>query len=94
MRNSLTKPLSGGRPQMATAPTRKQSAVRGIRLRQAAQVVDLAGVGRVDDGAGAQEEQGLEEGVVPDVQQAAAQAEDDPVRPAQASGRSGPGRGP
>ena len=32
MRNSLTKPFNGGRPQMATAPTRKQSAVHGIVL--------------------------------------------------------------
>ena len=39
-------------------------------LRQAAQVVDLAGVGRVDDRAGTQEQQGLEQRVVPDVQQA------------------------
>ncbi len=52
-------------------------------------MVDVAGVGRVDDGAGAEKEQGLEEGVVPDVQQGAAQAEDDPVRPAQRSPEQG-----
>jgi hypothetical protein len=31
MKNSLTKLFSGGRPQMATAPTRKPRAVQGIR---------------------------------------------------------------
>ncbi len=53
------------------------------RLRQPAQVVDLAGVGRMDDRAGTQEQQGLEQRVVPDVQQGAAQAEDDPIRAVQ-----------
>ena len=46
-------------------------------------MVDVAGVDRVDDGAGAEEQEGLEQGVVPDVQQAAAQAQDDPIRAAQ-----------
>ena len=46
MSNSLTNPFSGGRPQMATAPTRKQNAVHGIDLRQPAQLVDFARVGR------------------------------------------------
>ena len=40
MRNSLTKPFSGGRPQMATAPTRKARAV--ITVANEATVVSIA----------------------------------------------------
>src|SRR5207244_6109694 len=49
------------------------------RLRETSQVVDVAAVGRVDDGAGTQEEQRLEEGMVPDVQQAPSEAENHPI---------------
>ena len=89
MRNSLTKPFK--RRQAADGDRPDQEAERGPRhrLRQAAQVVDLAGVDGVDDRAGAEEQQGLEQRVVPDVQQAAAQAEDDPVRAAQRTADQG-----
>ena len=46
------------------------------RLRQTPQMIDFAGVDGVDDGAGAQEQQGLEQGVVPDMQQTTTQTED------------------
>ena len=48
-------------------------------------MVDLSSVSCVDHRASAEEEQGLEDRVVPDVKEAAAQAEDDPVRSAQRS---------
>jgi hypothetical protein len=47
------------------------------------QMIDLAGVGGVDYGTGAQEQQSLEQGVVPDVKEGSAEPEYDPLRPAE-----------
>ena len=49
-------------------------------FRQPAHVFDVARVRGVDDGPGIEEEQRLEEAVVPDMQQRAAQPQDDPGR--------------
>ena len=51
-----------------------------MRSGESAEAIDLARADAVDHGSGGQEEQRLEERVVPDVQQAAAQAEGDPGR--------------
>ena len=53
-------------------------------------MIDLTGVGGVDDGAGAEKEQGLEDRVVPDMEQAAAQAEDNPILPSQGTAPGDP----
>ena len=53
--NSLTKPFSGGRPQMAT-PRRGSQRGSRHRLGQTAEVVDLAGAGGVNDRTGAEEQ--------------------------------------
>ena len=52
---------------------------RGHAAGETAHLLEVAGAGRVDHRAGAEEEQRLEERVVPDVEQAAGQAEQDPV---------------
>ena len=52
---------------MATEPTRKQAEVHGISLRQPAQVVDVASVDAWMTEPALQEQQGLEQRVVPDM---------------------------
>ena len=74
-RNSLTKPLSGGRPQMAAAPTRNTAPVAGIRFISSSEPVDFPGARRRGDGAGAEEQQPLEQRMVDHVQERAAVAE-------------------
>ena len=86
MRNSLTNPLSGGRPQMATAPTRKQSGGRRASRRASPPRWSISRVcGGMDHRAGAQKQQRLEEGVIPDVQEGPAI----PARPSPAGRATG-----
>ena len=74
---------------MATDPTRKQREVHGIAFARPPRWSISRVCDGVDDRAGTEEEQGLEQGVVPDMQQAAAQAEDDPIRAAQRTADQG-----
>ncbi len=74
MRNSLTKPLRGGNPEIAAAPTRNVAPVHGMRLQQPAEVVEVAGPGRVRDRAGPEEEEALEQRVVEHVEEGAGEA--------------------
>ena len=80
---------------MATAPSEEREAPSGAsRLREAPELIDLARAGRVDDRARAEEEQRLEEGVVPDVEQRAGEAERDELGATRRRARAPPGRGP
>ena len=89
MRNSLTKPLSGGRPQMATAPTRKQSAVHGIALaRPPRWSISRVCVAWITEPA-LRKSRALNSAWFQTCSSAAAQAEDDPVRPAQRTADQG-----
>ena len=64
MLSLLKNPLNGQTPHSASVPTRNVQNVTGIFLRKPAHFPDvLLVMQRVDDGAGAQEEQRLEEGV-------------------------------
>ena len=74
-----TKPLSGGSPQMAAAPTRKSAAVQRHGPREPAQVVEVARAGGVDHRAGAEEEQALEDGVVHHVEDGGREARGAPA---------------
>ena len=75
MRNSLTKPFSGGSPEIAAAPTRKVAPVTGMRLSSPPSRSSLARAGGVQHRSGAEEQQALEHGMVDDVQQAAGEAQ-------------------
>ncbi len=52
-------------------------------------MVDLAGVRSMDDRAGTEKKEGLEQRVVPNVQQAAAQSKDDPIHASQRAADQG-----
>ena len=67
--HSETKPLNGGRAEMAAAPTRKQSAGDRQAVDQPAQAVHVALAASVQHGAGTHEQQALEQRVVERVQQ-------------------------
>ena len=69
------------RRQPADGDRADEKAQRGPRHRlgQAAESIDLAGAGGMHHRPGAEEQKRLEQGVVPDVQQGPAQAQDDPI---------------
>ena len=67
--HSETKPLSGGKAEMASAPTRKKSGGARHAMDETAQPVEVAAAGGVQDGAGAEEEQGLEPRMIEHMQE-------------------------
>ena len=86
--------MSGGSAEIATQPTR--NAKRGQRhaVDEAAQLLHVALAGRGEHGAGAEEQQALEQAVIEDVEQRGGQRERRgapacrwPGRPAQGPGR-------
>ena len=68
--HSLTKPFSGGRAAIATAPTIMAPRRPGHALHQPAELLHVLGARPVQDAAGGEEHQPLHEGVIPDVKQA------------------------
>ena len=79
------------RRQPADGDRADEESQRGSRhgLGQAAEAIDLAGAGGMHHRSGAEEQERLEEGVVPDVQQGPAQAQDDPIGPPQRAADQG-----
>src|SRR5262245_13337543 len=75
--------IEGRQPTDRHGPHEKAARRPGHWPGQPAQVVELTGLSGMNGRAGTEEEQGLEEGMVPDVQEAPGQTEEDPVGPAQ-----------
>ena len=75
MRNSLTKPFSGGSPRNRRRADQEGRAGDRHALEQSAQPIEFARAGGVQHRSGAEEQQALEDGMVDDVQQAAGEAE-------------------
>ena len=73
--HSLAKPLRGGSPEIATAPTRKNSAGPRHPPQQAPEFLDLPRAGRHDHASGAEEQQSLEDRVVQHVVEAGGDAD-------------------
>ncbi len=73
--HSETKPLSGGSAEIATRADQEHE--RGLRhaVDQAAEPLDVALAGGVQDRAGAEEQQALEQRMIEDVQQRGGQRE-------------------
>ena len=86
--HSLAKPFSSGRPEIAIAPTRKNSAVHGIRSQQAAELLDLPRARRHHHAAGAEEQQPLEDRVIQHVVEARGDADRRESRRARGERRS------
>ena len=59
--HSETKPLSGGSAEMAMQPVRKAKAVTRHAMDEAAEVLHVALAGGGEHGAGAEEQQALEQ---------------------------------
>ncbi len=78
-----SKAVEGGQTGDGEGAHQEADGGLGHPLAQAAQLVQIGAAGGIEDGAGAQEQQALEQGVVHGVEQAARQAQ----RRAQAGGR-------
>ena len=69
------KPFSGGRPEIAAAPIKKDRAGTWHSPQQTSEMVDFAGMSAVQNVASRQKEQSLEKRVVQDMQQRAGETD-------------------